>query len=172
MSIIPISIEDYSNIVALVNAAYRGEASNAGWTSEAHLLLGDKRIDKTSLETELNVPGTTILKMEDEDHQLLGCVLLRLSETGLYLGMLSVWPQLQTLGAGKQLMQAAEQHALQHGCNRMYLTVISVRKELIAWYERRGYAVTGEIEPFPKQAAFGAHIQPLEFVVMEKVLAY
>ena len=31
----------------------------------------------------------------------------------------------------------------------MEMTVITQRRELIAWYERRGYTVTGESRPFP-----------------------
>jgi hypothetical protein len=50
------------------------------------------------------------------------------------------------------------------------MTVISVRHELIAWYERHGYAKTDETKPFPTDPTFGIPKQPLEFVVMKKGL--
>lgn len=161
---------DFVNIVALVNAAYRGEDSKQGWTTEADLLLGDKRTDEATLLAECQQPGTTILQLKDETSALLGCVLLRHSPAGMYLGMLSVWPGMQAKGVGKWLMQGAETHAQQLHCRRIYLTVISARTELIAWYQRRGYQLTGESKPFPDQPEFGVATQPLEFVVMEKWL--
>jgi ribosomal protein S18 acetylase RimI-like enzyme len=77
---------------------------------------------------------------------------------------------MQAKGVGKWLMQGAETHAQQLHCRRIYLTVISARTELIAWYQRRGYQLTGETKPFPDQPEFGVATQPLEFVVMEKWL--
>jgi hypothetical protein len=35
------------------------------------------------------------------------------------------------------------------GAREMHMTVISVREDLIAWYERRGYRRTGRTTPFP-----------------------
>ncbi|MBV9988450.1 MAG: GNAT family N-acetyltransferase, partial [Chitinophagaceae bacterium] len=88
-----------------------------------------------------------------------------------YLGMLTVSPALQAKGIGKQLLKAAETYAEAHGCTAITMTVISVRHELIAWYERHGYRFTGERKPFPADAAFGLPKQDLEFIVMEKPLA-
>ena len=170
MKVSAVTPPDFSDITKLVNAAYRGETSKEGWTTEADLLLGEKRTDVATLAAEWEQPGTAILKLEDEEGALFGCVLLRHSEAGLYLGMLSVWPWLQAKGVGKWLMEAAETHALQLNCHRIYLTVISARTELIAWYQRRGYLLTGETKPFPHDPEFGVATQPLQFVVMEKWL--
>ena len=48
------------------------------------------------------------------------------------------------------------------------MNVISVRQELIAWYERLGYRKTGETKPLPADHRFGVPTQPLEFAIMEK----
>ena len=48
--------------------------------------------------------------------------------------------------------------------------VLSVRDTLIAWYERRGYARTGETEPFPYgDDRFGKPLREnLVFAILEK----
>ncbi|MEK7199822.1 MAG: GNAT family N-acetyltransferase, partial [Bacteroidota bacterium] len=87
-----------------------------------------------------------------------------------YLGMLTVNPLLQAQGIGKQLLLAAEAYARQNNCNGITMTVIAVRHELIAWYERHGYRPTGETEPFPADPVFGLPKQVLYFIVMEKAI--
>lgn len=163
------STKDVAAIAALVNSAYRGEPAKKGWTTEADLLDG-LRTNDDSLTGMINTPGSVILKYTDNTGQLLGCVYLNKKENKLYLGMLTVAPALQAKGIGKQLLLAAEKHAKEVGCAAITMTVISVRKELIAWYERHGYQSTGETKPFPVDPAFGLPKQPLHFIVMEKML--
>jgi hypothetical protein len=52
------------------------------------------------------------------------------------------------------------------------MTVIAQRQELIAWYQRRGYSLTGEARPFPTEdPRFGLPKRDdLGFVVLEKRL--
>jgi hypothetical protein len=51
------------------------------------------------------------------------------------------------------------------------MTVISVRKELIDWYIRHGYQLTGERKPFiVPDTRWGVPKKQLEFVVLEKKL--
>jgi predicted N-acetyltransferase YhbS len=154
---------------ALVNSAYRGNSSKKGWTTEAGLLDGI-RTDETTLIKIMADPHSVILKCSDEKERLVGCVYLQKRQAKLYLGMLTVAPELQAKGIGKQLLAAAENHAKQTGCNGITMTVISVRKELIDWYVRHGYHPTGETQPFPTNQALGQPRQPLEFMVMEKNL--
>jgi ribosomal protein S18 acetylase RimI-like enzyme len=151
----------------LVNSAYRGEESKKGWTTEADLLDGT-RIDAEALRDLIARPGTVVL-MYKEDHELLGCVELRKDYDRLYLGMLSVRPATQGRGVGKALLKAAEDHARTVGCKAIYMTVISGRGELINWYLRHGYLLTGERKPFVvPDVRWGIPKQPLEFVVLEK----
>jgi ribosomal protein S18 acetylase RimI-like enzyme len=153
----------------LINSAYRGESSKKGWTTEADL-LGGVRTDETSLAVLLNKPGAVIFTSRNEEGIITGCVYLQKEPGTFYLGMLTVSPVLQANGIGRQLMKAAEEYVKKEKTDNISMTVISVRHELIAWYERNGYIKTGETKPFPTDPAFGIPKQPLEFVVMKKEL--
>ncbi|MNR21201.1 putative acetyltransferase [compost metagenome] len=104
-----------------------------------------------------------------ENDKTIGSVLLVEKEHQLYLGMLTVSPELQNSGIGKKLLAEAENHAKTLGLSSIIMTVISVREELIAWYKRHGYVDTGEREAFPES---GIHVTvsevPLEFIYLEK----
>lgn len=153
----------------LVNSAYRGESSRQGWTTEADLLDGT-RTDAAAIAELIQTPGTVLLKYV-EGQEILGCVELRNQHGKLYLGMLTVKPNLQGKGIGKELLIAAEQEARKQNCAAIYMTVISVRKELIDWYLRHGYQLTGETKPFAfNDPRFGQPKMKLEFVVLEKKL--
>jgi ribosomal protein S18 acetylase RimI-like enzyme len=151
----------------LVNSAFRGESSKKGWTTEADL-LGGIRTDENTLTDSLNEPKTTIFKY-CEGENILGMVMLKNQGDSLYLGMLTVAPDLQGGGIGKQLLHASEAFAKAEGLPKIMMTVISIRVELVAWYERHGYVRTGEVRPFPMDdPKFGLPKQFLEFEVMEK----
>ena len=167
-SISPATDQDISELNWLVNRAYRGESSRKGWTTEADLLSG-LRTDEEALRTMLQNPNVMILTYK-ESGQLLGCVYLEKKGDDLYLGMLTVSPDAQANGIGKQLLSASEQIAVNQHCRAVTMTVISQRHELIAWYNRRGYQPTGETQPFPDDPRFGLPTQPLEFIVMEKLI--
>jgi ribosomal protein S18 acetylase RimI-like enzyme len=158
---------DVPQLNVLVNTAYRGETSKLGWTTEANLLDG-LRIDEDTLNSYLDDEAITILKNTDDDGQINGCVYLELRGPKLYIGMFSVSPLLQGKGIGRNLLLAAEDFARQLNIHTLTMTVISIRHELISWYERRGYKVTGEIQPFHVDKKFGIARQPIELTVMEK----
>ena len=169
MSITKAILADAAELTQLVNSAYRGESSQKGWTSEAHL-LGGIRIDEAAMTEYLLDPATTILKYTNEDGQIIGCVYLQIRKQKLYLGMLTVSPTLQTNGIGRQLLHEAELLAHQMNCSAIFMTVITTRHELIKWYERRGYRATGKIEPFPADTKFGVlkEAVDIELAVFEK----
>lgn len=170
MLILKATILDVPELTTLVNNAYRGEASKKGWTNESHLLEGT-RIDEETFISYFSDPNITILKYTDEENQIIGCVNLQKKGDNLYLGMLTVIPQLQKKGIGKKLLQAAEVHAKQLNCSAINMTVISVRHELISYYGRKGYSATGEIVPFPVEfQQFGKPKEPIELMTMEKLL--
>ncbi len=170
MKILPADSNDIPALVTLVNSAYRGESSKKGWTTEADL-LGGIRTDENSLSAMINKPGACMLICRDENKGLTGCVYLQNQGSSMYLGMLTVSPELQNAGIGKQLLAAATSYAKEQSCRTISMTVISVRHELIAWYERHGYHKTGETKPFPAtDPSFGIPKQPLEFVIMEKTI--
>ena len=139
---------DIPAIVDLVQSAYRGDASRAGWTTEAELLDG-QRIDAEGVREVIAKPDSRIV-LAERDGALIGSIQVEKSDGRGYFGMFSVRPNLQGGGIGDALLREAERvvHA-DFGCTTMTCTVISVRAELIAWYQRRGYRSTGEFKPFP-----------------------
>jgi len=163
------TVNDIPQLLQLINSAYRGEEAKKGWTHEADLIDGSIRTDEVSLKKLIEKPGAVILKYE-QDEKISGCVYLEKKKERLYLGMLSVSPEIQAQGVGKKLLKAAEEYASKNNCTAIEMTVISVRKELIAWYERNGYYKTEKKEPFPVDGRFGNPRQELEFVYMEKQL--
>lgn len=167
----PALIADAAIIEALVNSAYRGDSSRAGWTTEADLLDGT-RISAEEVIAQIEAKDSIILLCIRND-EIIGCVHLEKNENAAYLGMFVVKPTLQGAGIGKQFMQAAENMAQAvWGVEKMWMTVISVRSELIAFYERRGYHRTGRFKPFMGDGVNGiVKTAPLEFEELEKVLS-
>ena len=162
---------DIDAIVALVTSAYRGDASRAGWTTEADLLDGN-RIDPEVLRADLARPRSRVLLVEADD-SLHACAHVADEDGAGYFGMFAVRPGLQGGGLGKRLLAECERIVGDEwGLPVMRMTVIDVRDELIAFYQRRGYRRTGQFKPFPYgDARFG---QPkrddLRFEVLEKPL--
>ena len=167
----PISIaeeKDISSLVRLMDSAYRGQDSKQGWTSEADLFIGNKRTDETMVAKLITKPGSVFLKYTNEKGVIEGCVYLHKKESRLYLGMFSVSPSSQGKGIGKKLLAAADEHAREQSCSSIYMTVITVREDLIGWYEKNGYRRTGKVLPFPVDERYGIPTQPLEMMVLEK----
>lgn len=171
MRLEPATGADLPELHALVERAYRGETARGSWSHEADLLTGP-RTSVAELQSFLDA-GDRLLIWRDGG-ELRACVrLVPLGERKAYLGMLTVDPGLQGDGLGKRLLTAAEEHARDElDAERMEMQVFSRRRELLAFYERRGYRPTGEMRPFPYQEwpAAGALYEDLEFLVLEKVL--
>ncbi len=146
-------ISDASAIAQLINAAYRGESSRKGWTTEADLLEG---LRTTTTEV------AQIIKREDafiligtHNNEIVATICCEWQAIGgsntAHFGMIAVKPTQQNKGYGKQIINAAE--ALTRREWRAVgftMTVISLRHELIAFYEKLGYQRTGEFKDFPK----------------------
>jgi ribosomal protein S18 acetylase RimI-like enzyme len=164
---------DIPAIVELVDSAYRGETSRAGWTTEADLLDG-QRTDAQAVAEIVASPGRVLL-LAEADGVLAGCCQLeRRPPAEAYFGMFSVRPAAQGQGWGSQILSEAERLArAEWGAKTMVMTVLELRRDLIGWYERRGYRLTGESRPFPYgNERFGIPRRPdLSFVVLEKPLA-
>jgi ribosomal protein S18 acetylase RimI-like enzyme len=166
------TLSDLDALLDLVHRAYRGDSARAGWTHEADLLDG-QRTDAAALAAIINDDRQQLLIAEDRGRAV-GCV--QVSDQGggtAYLGMLSVDPTLQTKGLGRLLIDAAEACGRDaFAAERMEMTVIEQRTELIAYYERRGYSRTGETRPFPlDDPRFGLpRRRDLRFVVLAKPL--
>lgn len=163
---------DAAALQPLVHRAYRGDSAREGWTHEADLLDG-QRIDAADLESLIADPTQAVIVAEASDAAI-GCVQVSDRGQGMaYLGMLTVDPALQGSGLGRALIDEAERVARDRfGADRMEMTVIVQRAELIDWYVRRGYALTGERRPFPAtDPRFGLPKRnDLEFVVLGRTL--
>lgn len=165
---------DIPDYVELVSSAYRGEGSKQGWTTEADL-LGGQRLDGPMAEDMLAEADSQILLARDGQGRAVASVYVREPEDGAaYLGVLAVSPLGQGKGVGSLLIGLAEAWVVEHwGAASMRMSVINKRDELIAYYERRGYVRTGEIEPFPYgDERFGLpKVDDLEFVLLAKPLS-
>ena len=173
MSISKASIADLSALLTLVNTTYRGETSTKGWTSEILLLAGEIRIDEEILTDYLTNLKISVLKYTNPAHQIIGCVYLEQKQEELYLGMLAVNPEFQDGGIGRMLLQGAEEYAEKQNINKINITVIEDRTELIAWYQRRGYVITGKKSPFPVEYyKYGKPLKDIILIDMEKELHF
>ncbi len=168
--------EDVEAIVALIESAYRGDASRAGWTTEADFLDGRRTGPEDILE-QVTSPGRCMLLAQrpasgGKAGELLACALLAVEDGAGYFGMFSVRPTLQNAGIGKALLAHAERIVCADWkLPAMRMTVIDIRAELIAWYQRRGYRRTGIFKPFPYgDPRFGLPKRDdLRFEVLEKL---
>jgi GNAT superfamily N-acetyltransferase len=162
---------DIDAIVALVTSAYRGEASRAGWTTEADLLDGN-RIAPEVLRADIARERSRVL-LASQDGQLVACAHVAVEDGAGYFGMFAVRPLLQGGGVGKAVLAEAERVVRDEwGLATMRMTVIDLREDLIAWYERRGYRRTGVKKPFPAvDPRFGIPKRDdLRFEVLDKPL--
>ncbi|MFF3850254.1 GNAT family N-acetyltransferase [Streptomyces sp. NPDC002328] len=139
---------DVDALVALVESAYRGESSRAGWTTEADILQGQRTDPDGVLEIVKSSDGRVLVV--ERDGRIVACCQLEHRGDHAYFGMFAVSPTAQGAGLGRIVLTEAERLARQTwDATEMHMTVISVREELIAWYERRGYRRTGRMTPFP-----------------------
>jgi ribosomal protein S18 acetylase RimI-like enzyme len=178
----PAVMADVERIVALVNGAYRGESSRAGWTTEADLLDGQRTDagEVRSLIAPVDSLGDSIADSIADSiillcfsgEELIGTVHLQHEHHVAQMGMLVIKPGLQGQGLGKKLMQAAEAAAVKMWrVEKMLMYVVTLRQELIAFYERRGYRRTGKLKAFPSELRFGIpKVAGLEIELMEKSL--
>lgn len=147
---------DASAISELVNLAYRGDSSRAGWTTEADLLDG-LRTNIQEIASIIKRDDAFILIGVLNDQIIATICCERQIAHGRYtahLGMIAVKPTLQNQGHGAVIIQAAEAIAMREWrVVGFYMAVISIRRELIAFYERLGYTRTGEFKDFPVNSA-------------------
>lgn len=165
----PATLADIDALVVLVTSAYRGDASKQGWTTEADMLDG-QRIDPGVLRKDIERERSLIIIAEREA-QLLACAHVAEENGAGYFGMFSVQPDLQGGGVGKLLLAETERIARDEWrLPAMRMTVIDIRDELIAFYERRGYRRTGITKPFPYgDERFGIPKRDdLRFEILEK----
>ena len=188
---------DVDALEQLLNRCYR---QAEGWTNEADL-VGGIRTTKDELLAVINDPKhyvfiypktTTSERDGKETGELLGCIAVdikddvatnqRAGNQKAYIGMFAVSPELQGLGVGHQILQAAETFAQRHlqantqtpaqNPARLTMSILSHRPELLAYYQRRGYQLNGNSMPFPVDGNNGEpKRQDLELLELEKLVS-
>lgn len=169
------TVADIPVLCALVNMAYRGESSRAGWTTEADLLTGVRTSERT-IQALLTRDDVCILIGEDAGGAMIASICLERhpEQSGVVqLGMIAVSPLLQNRGYGKMMILAAEKLAAEQWAAEIAeMRVISMRQELIAFYQRLGYQLTGETLPFPFQPdMWQPQVENMQLMTLRKVLS-
>jgi len=168
----PAQAQDADVISALVNRAYRGDSSRAGWTTEADLLDG-KRTTTDDVLALLDRHDVVMLTgWMDEALMVTLCAEWHAEEQVAHLGMIAVEPTAQNQGYGKKMILAAEQLAVARwGVRASQMAVVSVRQTLIAFYQRLGYQATGELRPFPHlPEMWQAKVDNMQLMTLQKAL--
>jgi ribosomal protein S18 acetylase RimI-like enzyme len=169
----PATDADLPQVVAMVNRAYRGEPSDKTWSTEAAYIDGSRTTEALLRRDLAANPNAVLLLSRGASANLQGCVWLEpLGGNVWYLGTLTVEPDMQNAGFGRLLLAASEDWVREHGGRGIKMTVVHIRDTLIAWYERRGYRLTGETEAFPyDDSRFGIPRRAdLHFAVLRKQL--
>lgn len=162
------SESDAAEIALLVNRAYRPAPHERRWTHEADLISGPRTL---AAQVRALFSSQSCILVLCAEQKIIACVHLLGEESSVYIGMLATDPALQTQGLGKQMLQHAERHAAAHfNASAFKMSVLSSRPELLAFYQRRGYVCTGEIEDYPVSAGVGQPlIKSLHLVGLSKI---
>lgn len=132
-------------ICELVNLGYRGKK---GWTRETEIVSGE-RATETEIKLAIENPDSHLLVYIKND-EFLSCICVEKKMNNAYIGLFVVHPRLQGNGIGKKILKLAEEYASNMlGVDKYVMVVVSQRHELISYYERRGYVLTGETEEYP-----------------------
>lgn len=146
---------DAEAIANLINSAYRGETSRKGWTTEADILEG---LRTTTAEVASIIKrNDAFILMGVENDVVVATICCELQVIAfkhtVHFGMIAVKPTLQNKGHGKDLINAAETMTKREWrVAGFHMAVISLRTELIEFYERLGYERTGEFKDFPEES--------------------
>lgn len=170
---------DITKLVDLINVAYRQQHGNS-WTSEAEIVTG-QRVNALQLEHAFSQNNFQLwIALQDEkykkDEQIIACIGLTFNEHDVEIGTFCIAPHFQNQGFGKQVLDFAENYIRQqislkhHRLSDFVMWVLSVRTELIAYYERRGYVQTGVIDNYPLDADVGKPIVDLHLIEMRKAI--
>ena len=163
--------DDVEQLVKLINLAYRAQ-SDRSWTTEKVFVDGT-RITKEQLNRDLNQSNFELLVGENEQGSLVGCIGLTFVSSSVEIGTFAIDPTVQNLGYGREMLNYVETYITQNyssvRCLIMY--VLDVRTELMAYYQRRGYQITGRTESYPVDADVGQPLVPIQLIEMEKVIA-
>ncbi|MCH7335175.1 GNAT family N-acetyltransferase [Acinetobacter sp. NIPH 2699] len=163
-------IDDLEQLVKLINAAYRTQ-SGRSWTTERDFIVGH-RITSDQLLGALQQSNFELFVGEAEQDQLLACIGLTYQKDCVEIGTFAIDPSVQNLGYGRKVLDSIEEYITNNYpiVTNLIMYVLDIRTELIAYYERRGYQVTGHIESYPIGADVGQPLVPTQLIEMRKTI--
>jgi ribosomal protein S18 acetylase RimI-like enzyme len=164
--------DDAPALVDLIRAAYRGPASYDRWTSEEHL-VGGTRTDLPAVIAAIEAGGSVMLVVDGEADRPAGCCRVVDRGDGLVsFGMFAVDPGRQGGGIGRRIVGWAQDAAVERlRARTMELEVLAQQELLRAWYERLGFAPTGETRAFPAHPEYAVpRRDDLVLIVLAKPL--
>jgi GNAT superfamily N-acetyltransferase len=146
---------DIPAIVAVVNSAF-----------EVETFFDGERTDEKNI-SEMMQKGEFLL-MEDASRQLLASVYVQVHGERAYFGMFAVEPGHQSMGLGRLIVGAAENHCRSKGYKFIDFKMLSLRTKLLPFYHHLGYMETG-VEEFqsPRHLKAGTKCH---FILMSKAL--
>ena len=166
------SADDVPALVDLIRAAYRGAASHERWTSEEHL-VGGTRTDEPSVLAAIEAQRSEMLLVDGPDGRPIASC--RIADRGgglVSFQTFAVDHARQGSGIGRRLVGWAQDAAADlFGARTMELEVLAQQQALRAWYERLGFAPTGEARPFPSHPVYAVpRRDDLHLIVLAKSL--
>ena len=145
--------------------------SERSWATEK--AFGDGiRITNEQLNGDLSRSNFKLFVGENEQGLLVACIGLSFDHNSVEIGTFAIDSSVQNLGYGKQMLNYVEAYVAQ-SCSEvrdLIMYVLDVRSELIAYYQRRGYQITGHTEPYPVNANVGQPLVPIQLIEMKKAI--
>ena len=173
------NINDFAELMLIINSAYRDQHLNS-WTNESRIVSGD-RIQSKQLRTLINqqtdISNTHFFVAEldlGDDTKIIGCIQIDFIETDAEIGTFCIAPNWQNNGFGQQLLKLAEEYAysVQPKLKNYSMWVLNIRRELIDFYIRKGYQITGIESEYPLEANVGKPLIDLKLIQLVKPLSF
>jgi ribosomal protein S18 acetylase RimI-like enzyme len=120
---------DQDRIIPLINSAFAIET-----------FLDGERTNPERM-TEAMARGV-FLVAEDAGGRMAACVYVETRGERGYVGQLAVDPARQGQGIGRRMMRAAEEYLRRHGCVAVDIIVLSLRPDLLPFYQGIGFVET------------------------------
>lgn len=106
---------DVDALVVLIESAYRGDASRAGWTTEADILEG-QRTDPEGVLEVIKSTDSRLLTVE-RDGLVVACCQLEHRGDHAYFGMFAVSPTLQGRASARSSSPRPSGRPVRHGAS-------------------------------------------------------
>lgn len=157
MKLIEADLDDAKDICELLNISYRGDV---GWTTEKNIVSGN-RTSINDIALDISNRNSSVFLLHRKESELIACIKLNHTVSGVEIGSFAVRPSYQNQGVGNKVLSAAEAYAAsKFKVSQLSMYVVSGRNELISFYTRRGYQLTGELQEFPVSLGVGIPTVP------------